>query len=103
MASENVIPFLSTVAIRPDVLERLKVRPKSEVVTAAAEFGYPFTEDEFNSLIWRLEEQLAERRQETFAPRFRLWETMWGVYYLEYLVTDLIPGLESIGLLPRSR
>jgi hypothetical protein len=100
VSDSNVIEFLRTVAVRADVLDSLKVRSKEEVIGAAAGFGFPFTEPEFDSLIWGLEARLAAKRGEKFDQHFSLWETMWGKYYLDYLVTDLIPGLEEAGLLP---
>src|SRR5690349_9669363 len=98
MSSGNVVSFLRTVAARGDVLERLKVRNKDEVMAVAGELGFGFSEAEFDSLIWDVEARLAARRGEKFDPHFRLWETMWGKYYLEYLVTDVIPSLEEAGL-----
>jgi len=98
MSNNNVIGFLRTVATRADVLDYLKVRSKDEVIAAAADFGFPFTEAEFNSLIWDLEIQLADKRGEPFDPQFPLWQTMWGKYYFEYLVVDLVPSLEEVGL-----
>lgn len=95
MSSRNVIDFLCTVAVRADVLDSLKVRSKDEVIAAAAEFGFPFSEPEFDSLIWDLEIHLAVKRGEQFDAQFPLWQTMWGKYYLEYLVIDLMPGFEE--------
>lgn len=95
MNSNPVIAFLSTVAARADLLDSLKVRSKDAVITAAAEFGFPFSEPEFDSLIWDLEVRLASQRGEEFDSRFPLWQTMWGQYYLEYLVIDLLPALEE--------
>ncbi|MGH8906555.1 MAG: Nif11-like leader peptide family natural product precursor [Egibacteraceae bacterium] len=94
-----MIEFLLTVAARPDILDSLKVKSKDEVIAAAAEFGFPFTESEFNSLIWDFEVHLASRRGEEFDAQFPLWRTMWGKYYLEFLVIDLIPSLDQAGLL----
>jgi hypothetical protein len=93
MSYRNVIDFLCTVAVRADVLDSLKVRSKDEVITAAADFGFPFSEPEFDLLIWNLEVHLADKRGEQFDVQFPLWQTMWGKYYLEYLVIDLIPSL----------
>ena len=93
MSNSNVIDFLRTLAARADVLDDLKVRSKDEVLTAATKFGLPFSEAEFDSLIWNLETRLAERRGEPFDANFPLWQTMWGQYYLEYLVTDLLPSI----------
>jgi tryptophan synthase alpha subunit len=98
MSNRNVIGFLSMVAARPDLLDRLKVRSKDEVIAAAAEFGLPFSEPEFDTLIWELEIQLAGKRGEKFDAQFPLWQTMWGKYYLEYLVIDLIPSFEEAEL-----
>jgi hypothetical protein len=91
MSARNVIDFLQGVAARADILDALKVRSKDEVIAAAAAFGFPFTEAEFDALIWGLELRLAQRRGEAFDPHFSLWETMWGKFYLEYLVTDVMP------------
>jgi hypothetical protein len=95
--------FLRLVAARADLLEVLKTRDKDDVLVAAAGFGYPFTEAEFDTLVWDAEVRLAEARGEAFDGHFPLWQTMWGRYYLEYLVIDLVPSLEEIGLVsPRS-
>jgi len=95
MSSINVIDFLRTVAVRADVLDILKVKSKEEVIEAAATFGFPFSEQEFDSLIWDLEAHLARKRKEHFDANFPLWQTMWGKYYLEYLVIDMIPSFDE--------
>ena len=95
MSGQNVIAFLRKVAAEAHVLDSLKVRSKDEVMAAAAEFGFPFSEPQYDSLIWDLEARLADRRREGFDARFPLWQTMWGQYYLEYLVTDLLPSLDQ--------
>ncbi len=92
MSARNVVTFLRTVAARADVLESLKVQSKDAVIAAAADFGLPFREAEFDTLIWNLELYLAEKRGEAFDARFPLWQTMWGKYYFEYLVMDLMPS-----------
>jgi hypothetical protein len=95
MSGRNAIDFLRIVAARADLLERLKVQSKAEVLAVAAAEGLPFAESEFDDLIWNLELHLAERRGERFDQRFPLWQTMWGQYYLEYLVIDLLPSFEE--------
>ncbi|MGH3971712.1 MAG: Nif11-like leader peptide family natural product precursor [Pseudonocardiaceae bacterium] len=92
MSSRNVIEFLRIVSTQADLLEHLKVKSKGEVIDAAGQLGYPFSEPEFNSLIWDLEVHLAEKRGEKFDQQFKLWSTMWGKYYLEYLIADLMPS-----------
>ncbi|TMM41468.1 MAG: Nif11 family protein [Actinobacteria bacterium] len=99
MTTTNVIEFLRTVAARPDVLDSLKTRSKDDVIDAAAGFGYPFSEADFDSIIWDLEAKLAGKRGEQFDPQFSLWQTMWGKYYLEYLVLDLVPSFVETGLI----
>ncbi|MEV5891408.1 Nif11-like leader peptide family natural product precursor [Nonomuraea fuscirosea] len=99
MSETNVIDFLRALAQRPELCERLKDKPKDEVITAAAGAGYPFTAQEFNTLIWDLEERLARERGEEFNERFPLWDLLWGRHYLEFLVFDLVPSLDETGLL----
>jgi hypothetical protein len=98
MSGRSVLDFLRFVAARPDVLETLRAWSKDRVIAAAADFGFPFTEPEFDSSIWDLELRLAAKRGEAFDARFRLWHLMWGKYYLEYLALDLIPGLQEAGV-----
>ena len=95
MSERNLIAFLRTVAIRADLLDALKRRSKDEVIAAAAAFGLPFTEAEFDRLIWGLELRLAEKRGEPFDAHFPLWETMWGRHYFDYLVVDMMPSLDE--------
>lgn len=98
MSGANLVDFLRTVAVRADLLDSLKVQSKAEVVAAAAAVGLPFTESEFDSVIWDLEVKLAEKRGEAFDAHFPLWETMWGRYYLEYLVLDMLPSFTDADL-----
>jgi hypothetical protein len=93
MTSRNIIEFLRTVGAQADLLEYLKVRSKDEVIATATALGYPFTEPEWNSLIWDLEVYLTEKRGEKFDTRF--FSTMWGKYYLEFLVGDLMPSFTA--------
>jgi hypothetical protein len=99
----RVLGFLRLVAARADLLDSLKPRGKQVVLAAAADFGFPFTETEFDTYVWDLEVALAARRGEQFDAHFPLWQTMWGTYYLEYLVTDLLPSLEETGLVGTDR
>ncbi len=98
MSSRNVIDFLHTVAGQVDMLDSLKVMSKDEVIAAAETMGLPFSESEFDSLIWDLEAHLASKRGEAFDAHFSLWQTMWGQYYLEYLVADLMSSFTEADL-----
>jgi hypothetical protein len=93
MADSNVVDFLRELKRRPQTLDELKTAPKEEVLAAAADFGLPFADADFNSVIWSLEERLAAARGEEFSGAFPLWRLLWGRYYLEFLVNDLIPSL----------
>ena len=99
MSAANVIGFLQTLSARPDLLNDLRTRTKEQVLAVAAFRGHPFTDDEFNSVVWELERRLAEQRTEPFDAAFPLWRTMWGAYYLEYLIIDLLSSCEEAGLL----
>jgi hypothetical protein len=96
--SGGVAEFLRMLAGRTDLLDGLKTRDKDEVLAAAADLGFMFTENEFDSYVWDAEVRLAKHRDEPFDAQFPLWRTMWGRYYLEYLVTDLVSSLEETGL-----
>jgi len=102
MSTGNLFAFLRILAARADLLEVLATKSKDEVIVAAANFGLPFTEAEFDSQIWDLELQLAARRGDAFDAEFGLWQTMWGQYYLEYIVNDLLTSLEEVNLLPQA-
>ncbi|MCC7372485.1 MAG: hypothetical protein IT306_28995 [Chloroflexi bacterium] len=93
MSKRNVISFMRGPASEKDLLNSLKTMNKDEVMSVASELGYPFTDADFDPLIWGLEVKLAARRGEPFDQRFPLWQTMWGQYYFEYLVLDLLPAL----------
>jgi hypothetical protein len=94
----GTLDFLRLLATRADVLASLKPRGKPEFLAAAADFGFRFTEGDFDTYVWDLEVALAAHRGEDFDAHFPLWQTMWGKYYLEYLVIDLLPSLEETGL-----
>lgn len=96
--SGGPIDFLRLLAGRGDLVEALKTREKAEVLAAAADLGFAFTESAFDSAVWDAEVRLATWREEAFDARFALWQTMWGRYYLEYLVTDLFTSLEETSL-----
>lgn len=96
--SAPVIGFLRLLADRADLLDDLQTRGKDEVLAAAADLGFTFTENEFDSFVWDAEVRLAGHRGEPFDAQFPLWQTMWGRYYLDYLVTDLVSSLEETGL-----
>ncbi|MDT5034312.1 MAG: hypothetical protein QOC94_4483 [Actinoplanes sp.] len=96
--SGDVVEFLRLLADRTDLLDSLKTRGKDEVLAAGANLGFTFTENEFDSFVWDAEVRLAKHRDEPFDAQFPLWQTMWGRYYLDYLVTDVISSLEETGL-----
>lgn len=96
-----MLAFLRHVAAHADLLDTLRTRDKDELIAAAADFGYPFTGAEFDTKVWDLELRLAAARGEKFDQNFALWSTMWGQYYLEYVVNDLVASLDSpVGFLP---
>jgi nitrogen fixation uncharacterized protein len=93
MSESNVIAFLRELGQRPETLNELKASAKEDVLSAADVLGFPFSDDDFNSTIWRFEERLAATRGEQFSESFALWRLLWGKYYLEFLVNDLVPSL----------
>ena len=89
----NVLAFLRYLGGRPELVQELKTRSKDQVITVAAERGYPFAAADFDAVVWDAEARLADRRGEPFDGHFSLWSTLWGRHYLEMLVEDLVPAL----------
>jgi hypothetical protein len=98
MSAANVSAFLRYLAANPNQLEELETQAKGSVIRRAANLGFEFSEEEFDTLVWNSEQQLAEFRSDKFDATFPLWDLMWGKYYLEYLVTDLAPSCTESGL-----
>ncbi len=95
MTSRLVFDFLKRLAQDPELTTSLRTLSKSEVLERARQMGYGFTESDFDDSIWGIEMFLAEKLGERFDPSFSLWETMWGKYYLEYLVDNVQSALSS--------
>ncbi|MCC5644491.1 Nif11-like leader peptide family natural product precursor [Nostoc sp. CHAB 5824] len=95
MARRNVIKFLKTVANSSSLQEELRVKSKDEVMNNAKNLGYDFVDNEFDDLVWELEIFLAEKRSEKFDQTFSLWTTMWGKYYLQYVLDNVIGSLSD--------
>jgi hypothetical protein len=96
MSDGNLLSFLRLLGDRPQLLDSLKDCSKDTVIEAAGKLGYPFTAAEFDRLIWGLEERLAQHRGEAFDAHFPLFRTLWGRYYLEVLVVDLLPSVDLL-------
>jgi hypothetical protein len=95
MAKINVFRFFHDLGEKPDQVMDLRTRSKADVLVHANRNGYEFTESEFDDAIWGVEIYMAEKLGETFDFSFSLWETMWGKYYLEYLVDDVVGAISD--------
>lgn len=85
----RVFEFLRLLADRPDLLARLRLLQKVDVLAFASENGFAFTEAEFDETIWQAEIAIAARIDEPFDFSCSVWETMWGKHYLDYLVQNV--------------
>lgn len=90
MAMREAFRFMQDLAAQPDVLAMLRDKPKSAVMSYAQSNEYGFSEAEFDDCMWGIEIYLADKIGENFDFNFSLWETMWGKYYLEFLVVNSI-------------
>ena len=90
MAKVEVVNFLQKLAKESKLRHKLKILSKHEVLTNAQHLGYKFSEQEFDDTVWDLEISLAKKLGENFDLNFSLWEAMWGNYYLEFIVTNVV-------------
>ncbi|RKH41374.1 hypothetical protein [Corallococcus sicarius] len=90
MARSEVFRFLKALAQQPEQVLRLRTLSKPEVLASAWRSGYAFSEAEFDEAVWGIEQHLAGLLGEPFDLSFSLWETMWGKYYLEFLVDNSV-------------
>jgi hypothetical protein len=90
--------FLNLLRARPELLAAVKVQSKDEVLIVAAGLGFVFTGDEYDAWVWDAEARVARWRGERFDAQFTLWQTLWGSYYLDYVITDLLSSLDETGL-----
>lgn len=95
MAKTSAVDYLKTVAFHSSLQEKLRVKSKDEVMNHAKNMGYDFAENEFDDVVWELEMFLAEKRGEKFDHTFSLWTTMWGKYYLQYVIDNVIGSLSD--------
>lgn len=95
MAMREAFRFMQELAAQPDVLATLRDKPKSTVLRYAHANKYDFSEAEFDDCMWGIEIFLANKIGENFDFDFSLWETMWGNYYLEFLVVNSIGAVTN--------
>lgn len=94
MAKTEVVKFLKVMAQDANLKDQLKVKLKDAVLHDARKI-YDFTEQEFDDVVWDLESLLAQKRGENFDLHFSLWETMWGKYYLEFVIDNVVSSLSD--------
>lgn len=90
MSKREVIEFLKILYHQPELLLKLKKLPKQDVLDYAKQMGHDFTQQDFDDTVWNLEIFLANKLGENFDLKFSLWETMWGKYYLDFVVNNVI-------------
>jgi hypothetical protein len=103
MAASDLLDFLGVLRSQRELLSNLNTRTKDEVCETASTMGYFFTTADFDQTIWPLEIELAKKRGEVFGPNFSLWHLMWGRYYLEFVVDDVLPSFTDADLVRSGR
>ncbi len=88
--NQQVINFLTSLSKQPEIRIALREQSKEEVLKYARKTGFDFSDKDFDDTIWGYEIELAKQLNENFDLSFSLWETMWGRYYLDYLLDNLI-------------
>ncbi|MDJ0796490.1 MAG: Nif11-like leader peptide family natural product precursor [Calothrix sp. MO_167.B12] len=95
MSRKAVFDFLIAVAKDDYLQKELRTKSKDEVINNAKQMNYDFTDGEFDDTVWESEIFIANKRQENFDLTFSLWETMWGKYYFQYLIDNVIGSLSE--------
>ncbi|MDJ0772974.1 MAG: hypothetical protein QNJ49_06010 [Mastigocoleus sp. MO_167.B18] len=95
MSRKAVFDFLNAVAKDYYLQHELSRKSKDEVMKNAKIMNYDFTPQDFDDVIWESEIFLANKHKENFDLTFSLWETMWGKYYFQYLIDNVIGSLSD--------
>src|SRR5438874_2135903 len=99
MPQQDFVRFLTAARGSTAMVASYGPRNLPQLVFHAKNDGYDFTAEDVAAVVGDLEAKLAGKRGEQFDPQFSLWQTMWGKYYLEYLVLDLVPSFVETGLI----
>jgi hypothetical protein len=92
MSKPEVIKFLKDLAADDNLKNTLKQQSKDQVLSYAQNI-YKFSEREFDDFVWGMENYLAAKRGEKFDLSFSLWSTMWGRFYLEFVIDNVLNSL----------
>lgn len=95
MAKTEAVKFLQNLVRQSELLKILETLSKQDVLAYAQSQGYQFTEQEYDEIAWGMEILVANKLGENFDLTFSGWETMWGKYYLKYLVSNVIDALSE--------
>lgn len=93
MRQSVVISFLRHLGGQPELRRHLRTMSKTQVMAEAQRLGFAFAESEYDEVVWGAEMFLAEKLGEPFDFQFSLWKTMWGKYYLDFVLDDVIASL----------
>jgi hypothetical protein len=96
MFNQEVIDFLKDLTYNEEARRILRTKSKDEVLAFAHNMGFEFPENDFDDTIWGYEQQLAMKLNQNFDLSFKLWETMWGRSYLDYLIDNLISTYDNV-------
>ena len=96
--NSDVISFHEQVSQNYNERAKLRFADKAQVLNSAKNFGYSFSEKDYDLALFAFEAKLAEYTKEQFTdPNYSLWNLMWGQTYFDYLLDTLVP---LISLLP---
>ncbi|PQO41056.1 hypothetical protein [Blastopirellula marina] len=93
MRQSVVINFLRHLGDQSELRRHLRTMSKSQVMAEAQRIGFVFSENEYDEVVWGAEMFLAEKLGEPFDFQLSLWKTMWGKYYLDFVLDDVIASL----------
>lgn len=91
MSHEGFVDFLSAARDSSAVLARYSQRNIAQVVYHAKLDGFDFSTDDMADVIGILEANvIVNKDRDPFDGTSRLWRSMWGVSFLDYLVNHVV-------------
>ena len=89
----GVIDFFNSIKDNICITNYLRTKSDYEIVKFAEKLKYKFTVADLTDIVWEMEIFLSKKINEKFDETFSLWKTMWGKFYFDYIIENIIKAL----------